>query len=69
MTPIVKHGKHMSQINVTPIYEETTISLKARGNGIIVSENDQVVAWLTFPIMKIVRGIRTMYPNAKLELI
>lgn len=68
MTPIVKHGRHMSQINTTPVYEDTEITLKDRGNSVMVYENDQLIAWLTFPIMKVVRGIRSMFPNAKLEL-
>lgn len=69
MTPIVKHGKHMSQINATPIYDDTTITIQQRGNGMMLFQNDQLIAWLTFPVMKIVRGIRSMYPKAKLILI
>ena len=69
MTPIVKHGKRMSQINVTPIYEETVITIKQSSNAVILTENDQLVAWLTFPVMKVVRAIRKMYPNAKLQLV
>lgn len=69
MTPIVRHGKYMSQINTTPIYENTTITLVDHGHSVIVNENDQIIAWISAPIMKVVRAIRTMYPKAKLELV
>ena len=69
MTPIVKHGKHMSQLNVAPIYDNTDITLKNNGHATLVYQNDALVAWLTFPVMKIVRGIRKMYPTVKINLI
>lgn len=69
MTPIVKHGKYMSQINATPIYDDTVITIKNHDKGMMLYENDQLIAWLTFPVMKVVRGIRAMYPKAKLILI
>lgn len=69
MTPIIKHGKRMSQLNVTPIYPDTTVVVKESGKGILLYENDQLIAWLTFPIMKVIRGIRKMYPNANIVLI
>lgn len=69
MTPIVKHHRRMSQINTSPIYNDTVITIKECGKGVLLHQNDQLIAWLTFPVMKVVRGIRAMYPNAKLELI
>jgi hypothetical protein len=70
MTPIVKHGKRASQINVSPIYNDTDINIKcARNDNVLLIQNDQLVAVLTFPIMKVVRGIRMMYPNVKLNMI
>jgi len=70
MTPTVRHGKRASQIAVSPIYNDTVINIKQCKNAnVLLIQNDQLVAVLTFPIMKVVRGIRMMYPNVKLNLI
>lgn len=69
MTPIVKHNKFASQINITPIYPDTQVVIRETPKGVLLYENSELVAWLSFPTMKVVRGLRTMYPQAKLELI
>jgi hypothetical protein len=69
MTPIVRHGRHMTQLNVTPIYADTKIQLVQRPHHVVVYENDQLVDILEMPLMRIVRAIRLyMLPNAILEV-
>jgi len=69
MTPIVKHHRYMSQINTTPIYDNTTISLRDVRKAVMIYQNDQIIALVEAPIMKIVRAIRSMFPNANMQLI
>lgn len=69
MTPIVKDKLHMSQLNMTPVYDDTNIILRHTLFGVIVYENDELIAWVDASIMKVVRAIRRLYPNAKFNLI
>jgi hypothetical protein len=69
MTPIVKDRLHMSELPMTPVYEETSITLRVRMIGILVYQNDKLIAWIDFSIMKVVRAIRRLYPNAKMNVI
>ena len=70
MTPLIRYGKRASQIAVSPIYSDTVINIKqCKNDNVLLIQNDQLVAVLTFPIMKVVRGIRMMYPNVKLNMI
>ena len=66
---MVKHGRMMTQINTTPVYENTVITIKSKKAGQFIYENDQIIAWINAPIMKIVRAIRVIFPNAKLNVI
>lgn len=68
MTPLVKHGKYMSQINTSPIYDDTIITIKDHGKSVMIYENDQIIGWIVAPIMKVVRAIRTMYPKVNIDL-
>lgn len=58
----------MSQINMTPIYENTIISLRDVKKAIMIYQNDQIIALVEAPIMKVVRAIRSMFPNANMQL-
>lgn len=69
MTPIVKDRLHMSELPMTPVYDETDITLRVRMIGVLVYQNDELIAWIDFSIMKVVRAIRKLYPNAKLSVI
>ena len=59
----------MSQINTSPVYPETRISLREVNAKIIVCQNDQIIALVDAPIMKVVRAIRSMFKNAKIILL
>lgn len=69
MTPIATNGSHSSQMNLTPIYDNTDIVLRRTTKGILLYENCELITLLTFSLMSIVRGIKELYPNAKLRLI
>ncbi len=70
MTPIVRHGRYATQLNISPIYENTEITLVQHSKSLIVLiENHQLIALINAPIMKVVRGIRVMFPNAKMNVI
>ena len=59
----------MSQINTTPIYDNTIISLRDVRKAVMIYQNDQIIALVEAPIMKIVRAIRSMFPHANMQLI
>lgn len=69
MTPIVKHHQYMSQINTSPIYNETVITLRAIRTHVMIYQNDQIIALVDAPIMKVIRAIRSMFENAKIILL
>jgi hypothetical protein len=69
MKPLVKHGQHMSEINVSPISNDTEVTLKQTHKGVVVIQNDEIVTLLQFAVMHIVRGIREMYPTIKMNVI
>jgi len=66
MTPIVRHGHYATQLNISPIYENTEVRLVNHDKFVTLIQNHQLVALINAPIMKIVRAIRTIQPNAKL---
>lgn len=69
MNAIVRHGKHASEIHVSPIYSNTEVSLRASNKGVVLYQNDELLTLLTYPIMKIVHAIRVKYPEAKMSVI
>ena len=69
MKPIVKHNRYMTEINTSPVYPETTITLRVMNAHVMIYQNDQIIALVSAPVMKVVRGIRSMFNNAKMQLI
>ena len=73
MTIIIDSIKKATKTELTlaPISAETTITLERKSRYTFILQNDECIDALPFsyPIMKIVRAIRKVIPNAKLQLI
>lgn len=69
MTPIVKHHNYMAQINTSPVYPETTITLRVVRTHIMIYQNDQLITLVDAPIMRVVRAIRSMFNQANIILL
>ena len=69
MKPLVQHGKYMTELNTSPVYDDTMITLRVIRAHVMVYQNDQIIALVSAPVMKVVRGIRSMFNNAKMQLI
>lgn len=69
MRPLIKHHRYMTELNTSPVYPETTISLRVVYNRVFIHQNDQLISIADAPIMRVVRGIRNMFPQANLQLI
>ena len=59
----------MTQINTSPVYDSTIISLRDVRKAIMIYQNDQIIALVNAPIMKVVRAIRAMFPKANINLL
>lgn len=59
----------MVQLNTSPVYNDTILSLREVKKGFLVYQNDELITLINAPIMKIVRAIRSMFPNANMQLI
>ena len=69
MRPLVQYHNYMTELNTSPVYPETTITLKVIYSNVMVYQNDQIIALVNAPIMRVVRGIRSMFKNAKIVLL
>lgn len=70
MNMLLSNGDMKTELHVTPPTEHTTITLKRITQGsILIYENDECIGWLAIPVMKVIRALRSIYPQAKYELI
>lgn len=67
MSPVVEYNTIKSEVKLALLNDETVIGLKETKNGVIILQNDETIVLIVAPIMRVVKGIRTMYPNAKFE--
>ena len=66
MSPVVDYLKK-EEVHLKALTDETIIGLKETTKGVIILQNDEVITLVEAPIMRVVKGIRTMFPNAKFE--
>ena len=70
MTTLISDGRKATEVRLAPIYPETTISLVQHSESkVVIIENHQLIALVSAPIMKIVRAIRSNYPQVKMNVI
>lgn len=68
MSPIVDYLKK-EEVQIKALTSETVIGLKETKKGVIILQNDEIITLVEAPIMKVVKGIRVMFPTAKFERI
>lgn len=69
MKPIVRYHHYATELNTSPVYPETTLTLRTIYNRVMIYQNDQIINIVDAPTMRVVRGIRSMFNNAKIQLI
>ena len=67
MSIILLNGDYATEVAIPPIYPETQVVLKQRSKFTVVCMNDELLAMVNMPIMKVVRVLRTIYPKHQFE--
>jgi len=67
MSPVVEYNAVKSEVKLALLNDETVIGLRETNKGVIVMQNDEAIVLIAAPIMRVVKGIRLMYPNARFE--
>lgn len=69
MSPLVEYKEKKSEVHIASLNANTLIGLRETKRGVLIIQNDEIITLIDAPIMRVVRGIRSMFDNAKFERI
>lgn len=70
MSPIIRYKNDAVEFHCATVTDNTVFTLtRTPGKyGVFIRQNGELLTFITMPIMKVVRALRTLYPNVTLEV-
>ena len=71
MKPIIEYNSKATEVTITPVTEETEITIIRRPKHIVLYQNDELIDILDnmmYPVMRVVRMVRLHAPQAMITV-
>lgn len=71
MKPIIEYNSKATEVTISPVTEETEITIVRRPKHIVLYQNDELIDILDnmmYPVMRVVRMVRLHAPQAMITV-